>query len=208
MTESFSATAQAIRKEADDQASELTALVERAREAAASAERLRDTAAASSEDATISRFSRDFQDEAKSHGMFAIGWLVFAVVSIVALAFLSDLLIKRWPLGESLDDPETLQFLLLKGSIAGAGFILIVAALRMFRAERHLQVMNKHRYRALSTFQAFVENAREDPTRDAVLLETTRAIFAPGSTGLIGVDGDSGSSTTLLEILRPSPRQS
>ena len=129
--------------------------------------------------------------------------MVLSITGIVALAILSDHLIGRWPLGDSFDDPRTVQFLLLKGSIAAAGFYLIVTFARMFRVERHLQVTNRHRYRALSTFEAFAANARDDSAKDAILLETTRAIFSAGVTGLVGSDGESASTTTLLEVLRP-----
>lgn len=56
---------------------------------------------------------------------------------------------------------------------------------------------------ALKTFQAFIKAASDDGTRDAVLLETTRSIFALSPTGYLDTGEPSSEPVSkLMEIVR------
>ncbi len=74
---------------------------------------------------------------------------------------------------------------------------------RMYRAERHLYIVNKHRALALSTFETFVGGVHEQAIKDAVLLEATRCIFGPSPSGYLGRDEDISASRT-IEVARAS----
>lgn len=58
----------------------------------------------------------------------------------------------------------------------------------MYKIIKHQAAANKFKANALNTFQTFVENTENPDIKDAVLLETTKAIFTEYSTGLIGQD--------------------
>jgi hypothetical protein len=74
---------------------------------------------------------------------------------------------------------------------------------RMYRALKHQEAINSHRSRALETFRSFVSKAADNQTKDAVLLETTRSIFAITSPGYFGADeGGSDGAMKVVEILR------
>jgi hypothetical protein len=55
----------------------------------------------------------------------------------------------------------------------------------VYRAMRHQITVNRHRMNALRTFKAFVEAAETEEIRQAILLETTRSIFATSPTGFL-----------------------
>ena len=81
-------------------------------------------------------------------------------------------------------------------------YFAAIWASRNYRAHRHLNVVNSHRQNALMTFQTFVKAAGDEDkeTKNAVLLEATRCIFSPTSTGYLGGDQETPSSS-IVEVL-------
>ena len=65
-----------------------------------------------------------------------------------------------------------------------------------------MNVVNGHRQNALTTFQTFVKAAGDEDkeTKNAVLLEATRCIFSPMSTGYLGGDQETPNSS-IVEVL-------
>ena len=55
--------------------------------------------------------------------------------------------------------------------------------MKVFSAERHNCIVNRHREVALSTFQTFHEGTSDHDTRNAILLQAASAVFAPQPTG-------------------------
>ena len=73
---------------------------------------------------------------------------------------------------------------------------------KTFKALKHLSTVNRHRALSLQTFQAFSHAASDDPTKDAVLMEATRAIFGSTPTGYLDAKGGSESDLKIIEIAR------
>lgn len=131
-------------------------------------------------------FTQDFLEEARSIEKSATTWLKVAGgcgVAALVLALISFFLFQPAP-----DATVTyvVQHTVTKLVVVGG---LITAAIwcgSMYRALRHQAAINKHRGNALKTFQAFVEAAGDrQEIKDAVLLETTRSIFAVAPTGFL-----------------------
>jgi hypothetical protein len=131
-------------------------------------------------------FTQDFLGEAKNVEKSAQGWLAAAagfgagalIVAVAAFVWFQP--------PHDATVAYTVQFTLTKLVVIGG---LITAAIwcgSMYRALRHQAAINKHRGNALKTFQAFISSAgdRQD-VRDAILLETTRSIFAVAPTGFL-----------------------
>jgi hypothetical protein len=75
-------------------------------------------------------------------------------------------------------------------------------AAKNYRTHRHLVVVNQHRQSALRTFEAFIKAASgDDQTKNAVLLEATRCIFAPANTGYLGGE-EENPSNRIIEIFK------
>jgi hypothetical protein len=73
---------------------------------------------------------------------------------------------------------------------------------RIYKATKHQEMVNRHRANALKTFQAFVKASADEQTRDAVLLETTRSIFALAQSGYLDGGETSGDGIKILEIIK------
>ncbi len=73
---------------------------------------------------------------------------------------------------------------------------------RAFRASMHNYTVNRHRFKALNTFELFVKGSEgNQETKNAVLLQATGAIFAPQKTGYLSGDkGDAGTTVNLLDM--------
>ena len=67
--------------------------------------------------------------------------------------------------------------------------------------------MNLYKAHSLKTFQAFIEASDDSATKNAVLLETTRAIFGTYNPGYITGQGISnGDSMKVLEFVKDVSR--
>lgn len=157
-------------------------------------EEITKSAREASASAGVAVFTQDFAKEAESQSKIAIAWLVatfiFAVIAfgISVWAYFVDysgmsreVLLAKWV------------------SKAFCLSILISATMwcgKMYKSARHLSIVNKHRAHSLRTFQAFVAASSNMQTRDAVLMETTKAIFARGTTGLVNESLASESDTS------------
>lgn len=84
-------------------------------------------------------------------------------------------------------------------------FLLIMATLwcgNIYKATKHQAAANKFKGNSLKTFQAFVKATDDDSIRDAVLVETTRAIFNETTTGYLNYDSSTEKSTKVVEVIR------
>ena len=73
---------------------------------------------------------------------------------------------------------------------------------RQYSSSKHNQTVNRHRQNALRTFETFVSAADDKETKDAVLLEATRAIFAPQPSGFLRSGREPDSPSTMIEVIR------
>lgn len=183
--------ADAARADIEAKNKEIEKIITQAREASASA--------------GAAVFTQDFLQEAKDQNEAANKWLiaasVFAIITLISAFFM-------WAYPESkLTPAEITQKLGTKIAILAILFTVTVWCGRIYKALRHQASINKHRGLSLKTFQAFSAAAAEASTKDAVLMETTRAIFAVGATGFLdGKAGRDDSSTRMIEIVQsPSP---
>jgi hypothetical protein len=79
----------------------------------------------------------------------------------------------------------------------------LLFCLRNFGACSHNQTVNRHKATALSTFQTFVSGAGGDAdTKNAVLLQATRAIFLPQPSGFLKGEADAPQFSQVTEVVR------
>lgn len=182
--------AQRSKDEIERRRVEIDTIVASAREAAAKA--------------GVAHFRDDFQAEATAQDAAAETWLnrtsVLAVSTLGAAVILSCLGIFIPYSAERIIQVVASKVLIV--------LILGTATLwcgKMYKAAKHLAMTNKHRANALLTFQAFIQATEDEATKNAVLLETTRSIFAITNSGLIdGHDGGASDSGGLkvLEVIK------
>jgi hypothetical protein len=193
LNETVTAAEQTVQKSKDEiqnRRTEIEAIVASAREAAAKA--------------GVAHFRDDFQEEAKAQEDAADIWLVrttwLAVTTLLAAIILSGLgIFFPYPVERiaQVIASKVLIILILGTATLWCG--------KMYKAAKHLATTNKHRANALLTFQAFIQATEDEATKNAVLLETTRSIFAITNSGLIdGYDGggSDGGGLRILEVIK------
>lgn len=171
--------------ETQKKSDEIDSIITKAREASASA--------------GAAVFTSDFKNESMRQETAARPWLTAAAG--FAIASLGAAIITWFTPLKDLDNGQIVQMV---SSKLIALTILITATLwcgKMYKALMHQSVTNRHRALGLQTFQAFSAAASDEQTKNAVLLETTRSIFAQGATGFIN-DGGSDGDTKIIEIAK------
>jgi hypothetical protein len=131
-------------------------------------------------------FTQDFFEEAKRQEDGAFWWLLTCggfAAGAVAAAIVSFIWFQP---PENASVAYVLQFTVTKLVVIGGLITAAVWCGNIYRALRHQIAINRHRGNGLKTFQAFIEAAGDrQEVRDAVLLETTRSIFAVVPSGFL-----------------------
>lgn len=154
----------------------------------------------------VAHFTENFAQEATDADTQASTWLKWTAgfaVATVGVSFIFAFI----PVPDDASQGRLVQLFSSKFVILA---LLITATIwcgRLYKGSKHLAAMNKHRANALKTFQAFVRATNEEQIRDAVLLETTRSIFAITPTGYLdGADGGAEGPLKVMEVIRGASR--
>jgi DNA phosphorothioation-dependent restriction protein DptG len=75
-------------------------------------------------------------------------------------------------------------------------------AAKNYRAHKHNETVNRHRQNALRTFETFAAATEDKTTKDAVLLQTTKAIFEPQTSGYLTGEAEKVPSGAVVEVLK------
>lgn len=145
-------------------------------------------------------FTQDFKNEAGILDTQGMTWLkVTAGLALLTLAFA----VAIWLVPVENTDPA---FVLQRfGGKLAVLVVLFTATLwcgRTYKALMHLSTVNRHRALSLQTFQAFSHAASDDATKDAVLMEATRAIFGAVPTGFLESKSSSEQDLKIIEVAK------
>lgn len=150
----------------------------------------------------VGHFTSDFSGQAENLETEAKKWLG-ATVICAALTALLALASFFMPIEKGATNAQIVQYMTSKLVMLAVFLTATVWCGRIYKATKHQAATNNHRANALKSFQAFVKATDDDGTRNAVLLETTRSIFAISPTGYLdAVDGQSDPSTKVVEIVK------
>lgn len=151
----------------------------------------------------VAQHAIHFKEEAEAHKTASNVWLVITAAFAVATLFYGG-----WNVWYYMKN--TVDYTLVQGIQLGVAKLIVFLVLyfgivwsgRIYRAQIHNFVVNKHRQNALSTFETFVKAASDPQTKDAVLIQATQSIFSPQSTSFGSGEIESSSSPQVLEIIR------
>jgi hypothetical protein len=152
------------------------------------------------------KYAETFKELADKFQSSSGDWLTVLLGSVALLVGFGVWLL--WPTSADVTPTEQPTSLLITHI---AGRVAILSALvyflgwaaRNYRASKHNEIVNRHREVALRTLDLFREAARDDNTKDAVLLRTTEAIFQHQGSGYQGTDAEPAPVTsTIVEVLR------
>ena len=152
---------------------------------------------------SVSEYKEIFENQAKQYRKGAWIWLGAAGAATIAFFGAFYWLSKSLgPEGPGLT--EALQNLFTKGFLLSPIYVWLNRSIKNYTAQKHLEVINTHRQKALETFDRFVKAAGENrETRDAVLLSATEAIFDANQTGYLSAKGSGADSKSpVQQIIR------
>lgn len=149
----------------------------------------------------VAHFTADFETEAQTMETEAQTWLkatmALAIVSFIASVYF------LFAEPNLTTTASAIQYVSSKILIL---VLLITATLwcgNLYKAAKHQAAANKFKGNSLKTFQAFVNATDDSGVKDAVLIETTRAIFSESATGYINSEGSgTDKSTKIVEVVK------
>lgn len=128
----------------------------------------------------------------------AIFWAIVAIVSgVVLYVYVKDLH------ATTADTPVALIASLIPRLITVTLLsTALIFCIRNFSSLMHNVIVNRHRQTALSTFNTFVSSTDDPGTRNAVLIQSTQAIFSPQPSGYLKTDTEMPQMNQVTEIVR------
>ena len=152
---------------------------------------------------SVSQYKALFENQAEHYRTGARNWLIMAGAA-TAVFFLAFACLAIWLKPQDSGLTAALQNLFAKGFLLSPIYVWLNRSIKNYTAQKHLEVINTHRQKALDTFDAFVAAAEGNKeTRDAVLLAATEAIFDANQTGYISMKGSgSDSRSPIQQVIR------
>jgi len=179
-------------REAQQVLSEIHADRQRIAEALAEAEDALRASREAAGSAAIAAHASTFRKEAERADEAAGKWLGASVLITVLTGVVAAVLFLAWEQDGSAGEARNLQVILLKTFAVSAGIYFIAVAVRVFRAQMHIAVTNRHRANALTTYNAFASSTPQgSDAHEKLLLEAAHTIFGHTPSGLIEHGGDS-----------------
>lgn len=155
------------------------------------------------QEVAVSAHSIHFKKEADEHKKAANIWLfVTVVIAIVAICFGIYNYDHFMEISDKITTYQNIQLIVAKVVIFSLLLTGLVWSGRIYRANRHNYIINKHRHNALNTFEAFAKSTNDEQIKAAVLLQTTQCIFSQQNSGYISQEGEMGGAPQILEIIR------
>ena len=150
----------------------------------------------------VAHHARHFKNEAEQHAKIAKTWLGvvigLAIATVVLAAGNVYFALKTTDFGT----PQTIQVAVAKVLLFSLLFGALVWVGRVYRSHRHNFVVNQHRQNALTSFETFATAASDDQTKGAVLIEATRCIFSPQTSGYADSSATDPATPRMVEIIR------
>lgn len=147
----------------------------------------------------VDKHAADFTKITNDHNTVGNRWLIVSVLATLFAVTMPLLLYWTFPVDGDLNSAQTINRIFVKIVLLAGVFYVVSVCVKNYKINRHLEVVNKHRATALSTFRTFVEAAGDEDTKKQILLESTKTIFAPVSTGYVTDESDNPESR-LIQI--------
>ena len=158
---------------------------------------------------SVSEYGTMFEKQANEHKRSARRWLISTVVLSIGFGGVFIWLFHVLRLGGT-EWVGVLQNIFTRGFLLSLIFLLLNRSIKDYNAQKHLEVINRHRQNALDTFERFVSSAARQETKEEVLLAATNAIFDANQSGYLSAKmrGNESASPILQVIKAFTPRAS
>ena len=151
---------------------------------------------------SISEYEKVFANQAEKHQTGAKRWFYGTVCLVIVSIAIFVWAIKD--LGSATQLSIIVQNIFAKGFLVSVFYLLLNRSIKNYTAEKHLEVVNRHRQNALATFEAFADAAGKNrDTRDHVLMAATDSIFDANQSGYLSVKTPrSDSASPIQQMVR------
>lgn len=164
-----------------------------------------DAAKKAAHEVGITQHTVNFEEASKKYKRLSNWWLSSIVITGVLIIFLSLFLFNS-PIQLEPDDPYAsyrfIQAAIARFTALFTVLILLFWEVRNYNAAQHNYTINQNKQNALSTFETFVSAARDEETKNAVLMQTTKAIFSNLPSGYLKNESGEDGSSQIIEIAR------
>lgn len=154
----------------------------------------------------VAAYAGEFEKQATIHEEASRKWLIAAVsVGGVAALTVSVFLIFSLTASASATPPQTYQIAQIavaKVALFSLLSYFAVLCVRNHKAHLHNNLVTRQRINALRTFEAFAAAAKDDQTKNAVLMQSCQAVFAQVGSGFVPQDSDAPAAPQIVEIVR------
>ena len=147
-------------------------------------ERILEAQRAAAAETGVGHQAKAFAEAAQRHEADAKTWLWRTILSGLATVIAVLAVVLGWDVQGGISEANVLQIVLAKAVVLAVGLYFTFTAGRIYRANAHLTVVNRHREDSLRTYRAIAEGASDQETKSKVLLEAAHAIFGQVPTGL------------------------
>jgi hypothetical protein len=149
----------------------------------------------------VAHFSADFSQESEMQDKNATHWL-WATMAFAGITLVAAICMVQISISPEATTPQIIQLFTSKIIILGLLFTATIWCGRLYKVAKHQYAINRHRANALRTFQAFNKAASDDAARNAVLMETTKSIFAITPSGYLDNDAAPDGGVKIVEIVK------
>ena len=153
----------------------------------------------------ITQHTVNFEEASKKYQNLSKYWL-YSIISTGVIIIILSLYIFNLPIEIEANDPYAsyrfIQAAVARFTALFTIVILLFWEVRNYNAAQHNYTINQNKQNALSTFETFVSAARDEETKNAVLMQTTKAIFSNLPSGYLKNDSGDDGSSQIIEIAR------
>lgn len=204
----FTAGLENFNNNTESKISEFNKEIERAKKILSEVEEIKIKTENFSTEKLVERYGSIFSTQADQNKRFAIISLAFFILSLFALITLAF----TWfnPLVRELTDINntriTLEYILtniiFRLTLLSMGFIVVKESIKNFNANMHLYNLNQHRQNALLSFETLFVNTKNHDTRDLIIQEIARTIYANQDDGYLRTDKKIISPAQIIELIK------
>lgn len=153
----------------------------------------------------VTQHTINFESASKKYKTLSYYWLVAIIITTVIIIFAS-LFAFNSPIeidpNDSYASYRFIQAAIARFTALFTLLIILFWEVRNYNAAQHNFIINQNKQNALSTFETFVSAARDEETKNAVLMQTTKAIFSNLPSGYLKNDSGDDGSSQIIEIAR------
>ena len=155
----------------------------------------------------VSKYSSVFEKQAETHKTNSWFWFLGIIGLLLIIIGFAVCLLKDcfFKLPDGASWGIVVQFITAKLIVFSILCVALSWVIKSYKANKHNEVLNKHRQNALDIFEAFVNGTSDEQTKNAVLLQAVQSIFAQQNTGYNDSETETGNAQTkILEFVSSS----